>query len=69
MIVVKDLQPFFIHFHWSKDADKNLKHEIEFIIKSSEYLAENITKEEIEELLSKHKQENDTHEHEKPRNK
>ena len=49
MIVIKDLQTFFDYFDWSKDVDENLKHEFEFIIKKSEYLAENITKKETEQ--------------------
>ena len=39
MIVIRDPKTF--HFDWSKDVDENLKHKIEFIIKSSESLAEN----------------------------
>ena len=44
MIVISDLETFCFNFDWSKEADQNLKHEIEFIIKSSEYLVENETK-------------------------
>ena len=29
------------NFNWQKDVDENVKHEIEFIIKSNESLAEN----------------------------
>ena len=39
MIVIRDPKTF--HFDCSKDVDENLKHKIEFIIKSSESLAEN----------------------------
>ena len=39
MIVIRDLKTF--HFDCSKDVDENLKHKTEFIIKSSESLAEN----------------------------
>ena len=49
MIVIKDLQTFFYYFDWCKDVDENLKHEFALIIKRSEYLAENITKKEIEQ--------------------
>ena len=37
---------------------KNLKHEMEFIIKSNKSLAENKIKNEIEQLLLKYKHEN-----------
>ena len=32
---------FLFYFDWPKYVDENLKHEIEFIIKSNESLAEN----------------------------
>ena len=48
MIVIRD-------FHWPKDVDEKSKHEIEFIIKSNESLAENKIKNEIEQLLLKYK--------------
>ena len=41
MIVIRDLKTFHFNCHWPKDVDKNLKHEIQFIIKSNESLAEN----------------------------
>ena len=41
---------------------KNLKHEIESIIKSNEYLAENTIKNEIEKLLLKYKHGDNSHE-------
>ena len=51
-----------------KDVDKNLKHEIEFIIKGKGYLAENKIKNETEQLLLKNKCRNNTHEHRKQQN-
>ena len=39
-----------------------MKHKIEFIIKSNEFLAENKIKNEIEQLLLKYKHGNDIHE-------
>ena len=39
MILVRDPRTF--DFDWPKDADENLKNEVEFIIKSNESLAEN----------------------------
>ena len=41
MIVIRDNKTFHSDFDWPKDVDENLKHEIEFIIKSNESLAEN----------------------------
>ena len=41
MVIIRDLETFYFHFDWPKDVDENLKHEIEFIIKSNESLAEN----------------------------
>ena len=41
MIVIRDPKTFYFDFDWPKDVVKNLKHEIEFIIKSNESLAEN----------------------------
>ena len=39
-IVVRDLKTFYFGFDWPKNVDENLKHEIDFIIKSNESLAE-----------------------------
>ena len=39
--VVRDPKTFCFNFDWPKHDDENLKHEIEFIIKSNESLAEN----------------------------
>ena len=41
MIVIRYLKNFCFKFDWPKDVDENWKHEIEFIIKSNESLAEN----------------------------
>ena len=68
MIVMRDPKTFYFNFHWPKDVDENLKHEIEFIIKSNEYLAVKKIKNEIEQLLSKYKNENNIHEHGKQQN-
>ena len=54
-----------------KDIDKNWKHEIEFIIKQNEYLAENKIKNETEQLLfkyKKYKRGKNIHEHRKQQN-
>ena len=41
MIVIRHPRAFYFHFDWHEDVDGNLKHEIEFIIRSNESLAEN----------------------------
>ena len=67
--VIKEPKPFF--FCLPKDIDKNWKHEIEFIIKQNEYLAENKIKNETEQLLfkyKKYKRGNNIHEHRKQQN-
>ena len=68
MIVIKDLKTFCFNFDWPKDVDENLKHEIEFIIKSNESLAENKIKTKIEQLLLKYKDGNNIQEHGKQQN-
>ena len=68
MIAIKDPKTFCFNFDWPKDVDENLKHEIEFIIKSNESLGENKIKKEIEQLLLKYKHGNNIHEHGKKQN-
>ena len=63
MIVIRDPKIFCFNFNWSKTVDENLKNETEFIIKSSESLAENKIKNEIEQLLLKYKHTTNIHEH------
>ena len=41
MIVIRDSKTFYFDFNWPKDFDDNLTHEIDFVIKSNECLAEN----------------------------
>ena len=41
MVVIRKPQTSHFDFEWPKDVDKNLKHEIKFIIKSNESLTEN----------------------------
>ena len=40
MIVIRDLKTICFNFDWRKDVDENLKHCIEFIVKSNDALAE-----------------------------
>ena len=62
MIVTRDPKTFCFNFDWSKQVDENLKHEIEYILKTNESLTENKMKNEIEQLLLKDKHENNIHE-------
>ena len=55
MKVTRDPKTFCFNFDRPKGFDENLKHGIKFITKSSEFLAENKTKNEIEKLLLKYK--------------
>ena len=68
MIVIKDAKTFYFYFDQPKNVDENLKHEIEFMIKSNKCLAENKIRNEIEQLLSKCKHGNNIHEHGKQQN-
>ena len=61
MVVIREPKNFYFDFDWPKNADENLKHEIEFIIKSNESLAKNKIKNEIEQLFSKYKHGNNIH--------
>ena len=55
MIVIRDPITFRFNFELPKDANENLNHEIKFIIKSNESLAENKIRNKIEQLLLKYK--------------
>ena len=64
----KITKTFCFNLDWSKDINENLKHDIEFIIKSNESLAENKIKNQIKQLLLKYKHGNNIHEHGKQQN-
>ena len=68
MIVIRDPKIFYFDFNWRKNANENLKYEIEFIIKNNEFLAENKIKNKTEQLLLKYKHGNGIHEHGKQKN-
>ena len=68
IIVIRDPKTFCFNYDWPKDVFQNLKREIEFIIKSSEFLAEIVIKNEIEELFLKYNHGNNIHEHGKLQN-
>ena len=68
MIVIRDPKTFCFNFDWPKDVYENLKHEIEFVIKTNESLANYKIKNEIEQLLLKHNHGNNIHEHGKQQN-
>ena len=53
MILIRDPKIFCFNFDWPKYIDESLKHEIEFIIKSNESLADNKIKNDVEQLLLK----------------
>ena len=63
-IVIK-IGPKTFYFDLLKDADNNLIHEIGFIIKQNEFLAEHTIKNKISLLLFKYKPKHrsDIHEH------
>ena len=69
MIVIRDPKTFQFDFDWPKDIDENLKHKIEFIIKSNNSLPENKIRNKIEQLLLKYELSNNIHEHRKQQNK
>ena len=68
MIVIRDPKTFCVNFDWSKYVDKNLKHGIEFIIRTMN-LQIRIKKIEIEQLQLKYKHVKNIYEHRKQQNK
>ena len=73
MIVIREPKSFYFNFDWPKHVDNSLKlnlnsHEIEFITKSNEPLAENKIKNNIEHLLSKYKHRSNIYEYVKQEN-
>ena len=68
MIVITDPKFFFFNFDFLKDVDENLKCEIEFIMKSTESLAENKIKKRDLTIIVKYKHGNNIHEHGKQQN-
>ena len=59
------VEPKTIQIDLPKDVGNILKHEIDFIIKQNEFLAEHLIKNEVSRLLLKYKHENDIHKHRK----
>ena len=68
MIVIRNLKTCSFRSGWPKYNAANLKHEMEYIIKSNESFAEIKTKNEIEQLLLRYKDKNNIHEHGKQQN-
>ena len=62
-VVIKDPKTFYFDFDWPKDVEKNLKHEIEYIIEINENLVENKIKNEIGKLLLRYKHGNNIREY------
>ena len=65
MIVIRDPKTFCFNSDFPKDVDKNLKREIEKVIKSYKSLAEILIKNKIQKLLLKCKHGNNIHEYRK----
>ena len=61
MVVIRE--PKILYVNLPKDVNKNFKHEIEFIIKCYESLAEQKFKNKNNQLMSKYKHGNDIQEH------
>ena len=59
---MRDPKTFCFDFDWSKDIDENLKHEIEFLVKSNKSFSENKIKNKAEQLLSRYKHGKNIHE-------
>ena len=68
MILIRDPKTFCFNFDWLKYVDESLKHEIKFVIKSNESLAENEIKNQIEQLMLKYKHGSNIHEQRKQQN-
>ena len=49
LVIITEHKTFYVDL--PKDVDKNLKYEIDFIIKCNEYLAQHIIKNEISRLF------------------
>ena len=69
MVLIREPKTFCFDFHWSKYVYENLKHKIQFLVKSNGSLAENKIKNKIKQLLYKYKHGNNIHEHRKQQNK
>ena len=67
-IVIRDPKSSCFNFDWPEVVGENLKHEIEFMIKSNESLAEIKIKNQIEQLLLKYKHGSNIHDHRKQKN-
>ena len=63
MAVCNNSRTKTVHFDLPKDVGNNLKHEIDFIIKHNECLAEHVIKKKWCQLLFKYKHGKDIHEH------
>ena len=68
IVLIKEPKTFYFNLDLPKDVDKNLEHQIKFIIKRNKSLAENKIKNKIEQLLSKYKHGIDIHAHGKKQN-
>ena len=51
VVVIREPKTFSFDFDWPNNADRNLKHEIELIIKRNDSLAEDKIKKETEQIM------------------
>ena len=63
--VMIEPQTFHFYFDLPKDVDKNLKLEIDFVIRHNEYLVKERIKNEIDQLLYRYKHRDNIYEHRK----
>ena len=67
-LVITEIKAFDFQFDLPEYTDKNLKHKVDHIIRHNGFLAEEKMKNEIDQLLYKHKYGNYIHEHRKEQN-
>ena len=61
LVEITDSKNFHFYFDLPKDIDRNLKHEIDYIIKQNGFLAEQRIKNKTDRLFSKYKHGNYIH--------
>ena len=67
MLVIREPKTFHFNFDLPKVVEKNFKHDMEFIMKRNESLAEHKIKNEIDQLLLKYKHGHDIYKTENSR--
>ena len=61
LVEITDPKNFHFYFDLPKVIDRNLKHEVDYIIKQNGFLAEQRIKNKTDRLLSKYKHGNNIH--------